>query len=257
MKKIFLGKEGTSLYFETTYTVDSRDLDCFNFCRASALLGYLQDAAGLAAGEFGCTNMEMVDKYGHCWMVVRTAYTLDRPLVWRDKLTLRTWHRGGDKPLMYRDFDLLVDGAPVGRALSIWTLVNLADHTISRPNRFPEFAGTDGGDLIRDSKLPRLKPPADLAAVETRTLHYSDTDGNGHVNNTRYADFLCDAAGLQSAPPGSFVRALHIDYLHECRAGEALSLLLGRDGETVYVLGRDGQGETRFQGSLALGENTP
>ncbi len=245
------------MFFETTYAVDSHSLDCFNYCRASALLGYLQDAAGLAAGEFGATNVEMVRRYNHCWMVVRTRFTLDRPLGWEDRLTLRTWHRGGEKPLMYRDFDFLVDGKPVGRALSIWTLVNLEDRSITRPNHFPQFLGTDGGTLIRDTKLPRLKLPGDLAPVGTRALYYSDTDANGHVNNTRYADFFCDAAGLQNAPAGSFVREMHIDYLRECRAGGSLSLLLGRDGETTYVLGQDDQGEAKFQGSMVLGQVSP
>ena len=31
-------------------------------------------------------------------------------------------------------------------------------------------------------------------------MRYSDTDINGHVNNTRYADFACDA--LQAGAPG-------------------------------------------------------
>lgn len=243
----------TPLHFETTYTVDSRDLDCFNVCRASAVLGYLQDAAGLAAAQFGATNMEMVRKHGHCWMVARTGFSLERPLVWGDRLTVKTWHRGGDKPLMFRDFALSVDGKSVGQALSIWTLVDLENHSISRPDRFPEFAGTDGGELIRDTKLPKLKLPAQMATAQERVLHYSDTDGNGHVNNTRYADFICDAAALQDAPAGSFVKALHVDYLRECKAEETLSLLVGRGEDGVYVQGLGPQGEARFQGRLTLG----
>ena len=242
----------TPLHFEKTYVIDSRDLDCFNVCRASALLGYLQDAAGLAAGQFGATNMEMVDKYNHCWMVIRTGYSLDRPLRWGDKLSIKTWHRGGDKPLMYRDFDLLLDGKPIGQALAIWSLVSLSDHSIARADHFPEFAGTDGGSLIRDTKLPKLKLPAGLEPIQRRTLRYSDTDGNGHVNNTRYADFICDAAGLETADPETFVKTLHIDFLRECKAGQTLSLLGCRDGGGFYAQGQDEQGEARFQGYIEV-----
>ncbi len=241
------------MQFETTYTIDSRDLDCFNVCRSSSLLGYLQDAAGLAAARFGATNGEMVQKYGHCWMVVRTGFWLDRPLLWRDALTIRTWHRGGDKPLMYRDFELSVNGETAGQALSIWTLVDLADHTLTRADRFPEFAGTDGGALIRDTRLPKLKLSGDLPLLGERALHYSDTDGNGHVNNARYADFLCDAAELQAAPPGSFVREMRLDYLQECKAGETLTLLGGPGDGGFLLQGRDSRGEPRFQGKLVVG----
>lgn len=240
------------MHYEKTYTIDTRDLDCFDVCRPSALLGYLQDAAGLAAGAFGATNYDMVEKYRHCWMVARTHYRLDRPLRWGDALTVKTWHRGGDKPMMYRDFDLLVDGEKIGEALSIWILVSLDDHAITRPDRFPEFAGTDGGDLIRDAKLPKLRLPADMAAAMERAPGYSDTDGNGHVNNTRYADYLCDALGLETAPPGTFVKGLHIDYLHECKAGETLTLLTGQAEGRRYVQGTGPDGQARFQGYIVF-----
>lgn len=240
------------MYFEKRYVVDSTDLDCFDHCRASAILGYLQDAAGLAATQFGASNFEMIQKHGHCWMVARTGFTLDRPLCWEDVLTVKTWHRGGDKPLMFRDFELSVDGAVVGQALSIWVLVDLATRSISRPCAFPEFAGTDGGELIRDAKLPKLKLPADMAPAGDRKLRYSDTDPNGHVNNIRYADFLCDALDLHAAPPGTFVKALHIDYLQECRAGETLTLLTGQAEGKKYVRGTGPDGGARFQGYLVF-----
>lgn len=240
------------MYFEKTYSIAAGDVDCFDCCRASALLTYLQDAAGQAAMAFGASNYQMIEKYRHCWMVVRTHYNLDLPLHMGDALTLKTWHRGGSKPLMYRDFDLSVNGRSAGQALSIWVLVNVADRSISRADRFPEFAGTDGGALIRDTKCPKVKLPTELRFVEERRLHYSDTDPNGHVNNTRYADFLCDAAGLLDAPAGSYVRELYLSYTKECRAGEVLTLLSAREGERRFVLGQDEAGEARFHGYVAL-----
>lgn len=244
------------MYFEKTYEIDSRDLDCFSLCRASALLGYLQDAAGGAALAFGAANHQMVEKHRHCWMVTRTRFVLDRPLPMGGALTVKTWHRGGAKPLMHRDFDLLLNGQAVGQALSIWVLVDLEHHSMTRPDHFPEFPGTDGGELIRETKLPRLRLPQAMEVVEKRTFHYSDTDSNGHVNNTRYADLLCDAVRLQDAPPGSFVRALHIDYLRECKAGETLTLSLCQDGGVSYVRGHGAEGEARFQGALTLEKNS-
>ncbi len=245
------------MYFEKDYEIDTMDVDCFDCCRASALLGYLQDAAGLAASQFGASNYEMVKKHGHCWMVARTGVRMDRPLRWGDVLTVKTWHRGGEKPLMFRDFDLLANGEPIGTALSIWVLVSLADHSITRPCAFPEFEGTDGGDLIRDTKLPKLKLPVELVPVQRRELYYSETDGNGHVNNTRYADFLCDALELHKAAPGTFVRDLYISYLQECKAGETLELLTAQEGERRYVLGQDAAGVHRFHGYAVIGKSFP
>ncbi len=242
------------MFCETSFTVPSRDLDCLNFCKASALLGYLQDGAAAAAAELDAGNDRMVEKYRHIWMLAKLHVTLDAPLRWRDVLTVKTWHRGGEKTVMYRDYDLLVNGVPAGRALAAWVLADMDSRTLSRFDRFPEFTGTDGGELIRDTKIPHVRFPRELAPAETRRLHYSDTDGNGHVNNTRYADLLCDALGMETMPAGTFLREFALIYHKECRAGETLRLYTGEADGKSLVQGVGPDGETRFQGWAVFGE---
>ncbi len=244
-------------FYRHTYHIDTRDLDCCDACRPSAVLGYLQDAAGLAAEEFGGANPQMVAKYRHCWMIARTQFTLKRPLRLHDALEIKTWHRGGDGAISYRDSDLLVDGVEVGTALASWVLADMDTRTLARISSFPEMTGTDGGELNRATRLRALRLPPDLPEVERRVLHYSDLDANGHVNNTRYADFLCDALSLQSVPAGAFVTELQLNYIKECRAGEALVLKAGWQENAGWVSGEDGQGETRFTGLLRLAKSFP
>ena len=81
------------------------------------------------------------------------------------------------------------------------------------------------------------------APAMTTVPGYADLDQNGHVNNTRYADFA-----LNALPPEKIGRiaAFGIDYHRELRAGEPLVL-----GQTAHdggytVCGTDGQGERMF-----------
>lgn len=246
-----------SRFFSHTYHIDTRDLDCFDACRPSAVLGYLQDVAGLASEDFGGANPQMIAKYHHCWMIARTQFTLTRPLRLHDALELKTWHRGGDSAVMYRDTDLLVDGHLVGQALAAWVLADLDTRTLARMSTFSEFQGTDGGELNRATRLRPLRLPHDLPEAERRTLHYSDLDVNGHVNNTRYADFLCDALALQTAPKDTFVSKVQLNYLKECRAGETLLLKAGWQGDGGLVSGEGTDGEVRFTGALTLSKSFP
>ena len=246
-----------SRFFSHTYHIDTRDLDVFDACRPSAVLGYLQDVAGLAAEDFGGANPQMIAKYRHCWMLARTQFTLTRPLRLHDALELKTWHRGGDGAVMYRDTDLLVDGKQVGEALASWVLADLDTRALARMSAFPELQGTDGGALNRATRLRPLRLPDGLPEVERRTLHYSDLDANGHVNNTRYADLLCDALALHSAPAGAFVTELRLNYLKECHAGEVLTLKAGWQGKDGLVSGQGEGGEVRFTGALTLSKSFP
>lgn len=243
--------------YRHTYRIDTRDLDCFDRCRPGAVLGYLQDVAGLAAEDFGGANPQMIAKYRHCWMIARMQFTLKRPLRLHDALELHTWHRGGDGAVMYRDTDLIVDGEAVGEALAAWVLADLDTRALARMSAFPELQGTDGGALNRATRLRALRLPGDLPEVERRALHYSDLDANSHVNNTRYADFLCDALALQTAPKNAFVSKVQLNYLKECRAGETLLLKAGWQGDDGLVSGEGTDGEVRFTGALTLSKSFP
>lgn len=240
------------VFYEHTYPTDFRDLDLFGHVRPSAVLGLLQEAATQAASELHLSGPELRDKYNAFWMLARVRYELKRPLLWDEPVTIKTWHRGGKAAVMYREFDLSVEGEIVGRALSAWVLAGLESHKLLHLGGVGEIEDTSGGSLCRTDTLRKLRLPEGLEPVEERRLHYSDTDINGHVNNTRYADLLCDALELERIGKGKFVSALQICYLTECLAGETVRLRRGRDREGWCVRGESLAGVGRFDGILTL-----
>ena len=242
------------MYYEKDYVVDSRDIDPWYRCRPSGLTGMLQEAATQAACALHVSRDETMDKY-HCfWMLARMWYRLDRPLSWGDRVTIRTWHRGAKGASTYRDFDLYVDGRPVGEAVSTWVLADVDTRKLFRMSGLEEFQGTDGGELCKEKTLSGLRLPQDMEKAEDRLMHYSDTDVNGHVNNVRYVDFLCDALHMEDLGPDRFVSSLQVGYLAECRAGETLELYTGRADGLWYVRGTDAAGKHRFDGAVELGD---
>lgn len=240
------------MYFEGGYPIDSRDVDPWNHCKPSGLMGILQEAAVAAACELHASRPEMMEKYNLFWMLARMWYRLDRPLKWNETLNIRTWHRGGSGASSYRDFDLFVDGKPVGEAVSVWVLADADTHRLARMSKIEEFQGTDGGELCKDKSLSRFKLPQEMAAADHRAMHYSDTDINGHVNNVRYADFICDAIRMDQLGQDFYVSALQVDYLAECMAGETITLFTGEQDGLRYVRGADTAGKSRFEGAVTL-----
>ncbi|MEG2421334.1 MAG: thioesterase, partial [Oscillospiraceae bacterium] len=190
------------MIYEGTYLVDTRDIDPFGQCRPSAILGFLQETASMAALALHVDRDALIEKYHLFWMVARIWYRLDRPLRWNERITIQTWHRGGKGASSYRDFDLLVDGKPVGEAVSLWVLADMETHKLARMSGITEFIATDGGDRCKERMLPKLRLPEELQLEESRRLHYGDADVNGHVNNARYADFLCDTLHLETMGAG-------------------------------------------------------
>ena len=200
-----------------TLPIDSRDVDGNGFCKASSLLGHIQEAAAQAAERGGFGRDMTLNGYRAFWMLTRVWYRLRRPLGWEEPLTIRTWHRGDKGATMYRDYDLFVRGEQVGECVSAWVLASLDSRQLIRLGTVRELDGTSGGELCKTMTLAKLRQPDILREAEQRRMRYSDSDLNGHVNNTRYADFACDALEMEKLGPGRFLSEMQIGYLAECR----------------------------------------
>ena len=77
------------------------------------------------------------------------------------------------------------------------------------------------------------------------------------MNNTRYADFACDALEMEKLEAGTFLSQLQIGYLAECRPGDELEMQLAREEDQYYVRGMDEAGKSRFEAALIFGEVLP
>ena len=240
------------MFFEYHYTVNTRDTDPFGHCRPSSLLSLLQEAATEAALDFHVSREEMLEKHNAFWMLARIWYQLKNPLHWNDTLTVRTWHRGGKGASMYRDYDLYLGDEWVGESVSTWVLADADTHKPLRLSRFSEFEGTTGEGLCKSKLLTKVRLPEGMALAEQRRLHYSDADVNRHVNNSKYADFACDALRLETLGEGQFVSALQVGFLAECRPGEILELYTGQSDGTWFVHGTDADGKSRFDAAVTL-----
>lgn len=241
-----------STTYEMSFRVDSRDVDLFNQCRPSAVLGYLQEAATQAALALGVSGPEILKKYHCMWMVTRNWAELDAPLRWNDQITVKTWHRGASGASTYRDFDLFRDGRPIGQATSVWVMADVDQRKLFRIKDLTEFQGTDGGELKKSIRLRRPAMPEEFDGRARRELGYSDTDINGHVNNAHYADFACDSLHLERLGRDRFIRSFQIGYVSECRAGETLWVDTAARGDELFARGQGEDGGERFDFTLTL-----
>lgn len=240
------------MIYEKTCRVGARDTDPFHQCRPSSIMDFLQEAATEAAVELHISREEMIRRYHSFWMLARIWYRLDQPIYWNDAITVRTWHRGGKGVSMYRDFDLLRNGEPVGEAVSLWVLADVDTRKLARLSHVGEFSGTSGGECCKEKRLTKLRVPVSLKPAGERLIRYSDADVNGHANNVRYADFACDALELQQLGAGRFVSSVRLGYLKECVPGETIRLSAGQEDGTWYVQGDGGEAGVRFDAALTL-----
>jgi len=127
-------------------------------------------------------------------------------------------------------------GEKLGCASTLWVLLDPVSRKMLPPG--------DVADLIPDNSdlTPPMGMPAAVEAVEgeekifSRMPGYTDLDVNQHVNNTRYADWACDALGVECMRENCLA-TMQVNYHAEVLPDQAITLHAICDGEKYQVSG--------------------
>ena len=183
--------------YDESFVLRPRDCDLNEKWRPSAILETMQDVAGTHSMLLGCGRDELV-KNNIVWVLSRCELHMERYPAVGEKLTVHTFPTP-TRICFFPRYYVFTDehGEMIGKAGSLWLLLDLATRRMLPPG--------DIGRLIPDNK--DLSVPMNLPAtvgnlqgeefVSEYHPVYTDIDVNGHVNNTRYADWLCNALGME------------------------------------------------------------
>ena len=186
------------MIYENTKRVDFADSDQTGFMSAKALMRAMVETSIRHSNEVGGVEDDKEAWVLLKWEVEFLAFP--RP---GDRLTVRTYTTGFNKFYAYREF--LVTGTnEVARAKTTWLLLGangrprrisdaLAARFEAEPSAFdfPRLDGDENAKADREIEFP------------VRTFHI---DGNGHVNNLVYVDWLLE-------PVPDEMRAKRLRYL--------------------------------------------
>lgn len=234
-----------------SFLVSSTDTDAYYECRPSALFAFLQKTITTHSFQVGVSRDDVLAKYNCYWMVLRTWVRLKRPLIWGETLTVNVTVRKPVGTRVYRGCDLYIGNDHVGEATTVWVLANRKTKRPMNLEHLPELPDQDA-PTAKHITLSRIVFPENMALHDQRRLYYSDTDINGHINNTRYVDLACDAAELDKRPQGVFMEEILISYVNECFAGEQLQLYRGKCDGQLYIHGIGPDGTDRFDCTIRM-----
>jgi len=211
----------TQAIWTQTYPVNTLVVNPQKRLGLVGLLGILQDVAWMHADHLGHGYEATIDA-GALWVLSRQKLVMADWPRWRDQLTVRTWVRPIKGPMFLRDYEMLIGERKVGECTAGWFTL---DAKTRRPVRLAaagqRFAWREEGALATTpGKIASL---ADLAQLASFSVRNSDLDLNGHVNNTRYAQWILDAAPNE-AHRDCRVAAYEVNFLAEIQVGDAVAI---------------------------------
>ncbi len=214
--------------YRQSFTVSEMHLDCFGRLKPSALLYFAQESAGAHCRLLNA-DWDTLQAQELFWAVTRQRLQITRLPLLGETVTVETWPMPTTKVAYPRStvgFDSR--GNELFRSVSLWVLMN----TRSRSLVLPKNSGLEIAGICRGNELsvPGSLVPKAWEQQTCRSVRYSELDRNGHMNNTRYLDWVEDL--LPSAfHAGHPARDITLCYVSEAREGEdiALSWQLSQD----------------------------
>ena len=239
-------------YFYTeTMTVMNADADFRSLLKPSALLRYVEQVSTDHARAYGMDDQFFKDR-GVTFLVGKQALKFERVPRRAEKLTLTTRaekSRHGSVKRITTVTDS--EGKQVAMVDCRWIVVSLAENCILREPGWT-VEGFWNETVERELPLQLHKCREGLTSAGQWTVHYSQCDLNGHLNNAFYLDLACDALPLDVMRKGA-VTFSAINYHREVPMGETVEVLYAPSAEGWYLIGKH-DGQTSFECYLELGE---
>ena len=207
--------------YSQEFVLNDAAVDRFGRLKPSMLLLYIQEVSGIHGAALGADYDTLAQK-NLFWAILRTKVQITRLPSRGETIRLETWPMPTTRVAYPRSvvaYD--AEGNEIFRAVSIWVLMD----TQTRSMVLPGKSGLVVSGTLRGNELaaPASILPKIYENTCSRTVRFTDLDRNGHMNNTRYLDWMYDLL------PSDFhaahtIRELTICYLAEAREGQSLEM---------------------------------
>ncbi len=233
--------------YQKQLTVTSSECDRYQRLRLSALFSILQEVSITDVERTGLTRDRTLDR-GFLWVISRMKVEMQRPIHYGETITVST-SPGDRMHMVFPRYYTVIDeeGEVILRGSALWTLINVDTREPINPEK--EHIEIEGAEEENRIELPMgLKPiPSDDPAIIRKAM-YSDIDLNGHMNNTRYLDWIDDLFDMHFHEVTA-AELFQINYVKEIEYGEKVELCYEyRQGK--YRIDGTANGNTVFSADL-------
>jgi len=210
--------------WEEEIPVRSFETDFMERWKPAAIFQAMQETATHHASHFGFPYKFMLEQ-DMIWIISRVKIKFYALPVLGERVIFRTWPKGIQQKVFFmRDFQLMnPDGHLYAVATTAWILVNPKARRMLLPRMLPGSIPNNDGLSALDEQLERIPAPDGMPERLEVKAGYSAVDLMEHVNNARYAEWICDCFSTEEHASRK-LDWMQVNYINEVKAGECVSI---------------------------------
>ena len=211
--------------------INNYDVDMHGIMRPTSLIAKLEEIGSHQMIEYPPSNDDL-RKEEKGFILSRLVMSLHKEIHEGDSAVGETWATDSRGLSFNRCYCLNVDSEVAAKVYTVWALLDINEKKLIRVEEYPRQLGGEA-DPCFEMELPlrvRMPKADEFCEIAKRTVYYSETDLNGHMNNTKYLNMLCD---FVPEIEKKSLKGINISYVSEASLGDTLTVL-SKEVDGVY-----------------------
>ncbi len=209
------------MIFSQNFTTRWHDTDARRRVRPTQLLVYMQETSNSHLESLDCNLDRLRDEKNLAFILSKTRLAINTPLYAYENITVKTWTCESRGYAFSRFYEIVRGEEVIATADTTWALVSLEDKQLCKVDSFDLGFSHDPPIDIGIPLRFRVPKTELMELLGERRIVYSDLDYNMHMNNTRYADMLCDFIPYNET---EYISGISLSYLHEAVLGDTVKV---------------------------------
>jgi len=238
------------MIFQENHTTRWHDTDAFRRVTLTQMLVYMQEASNHHMESVGMPLDTLRDEKGLAFILSKMRIAVYEPLYAFEDITVQTWTCPSRAFSTERFYRIKRGDVIIADAASTWALVDIENKT--------PVTQAQSGLVFEDEEMPTLDVPlrfklpkdAELYSLGKRRIAYSDLDYNMHMNNTKYANMLCDFMPIDEVGK---IKGMLLCYVREAAFGDEIEVLCAKVGNDRFFRTVNSKGEICLEAQVVLG----
>ena len=218
--------------WEEKYNVKFHDTNSNEIVDPSHILKFMQETS-MRHMKARKPSYEELFEERKAFILSNIRIEMYNPIYAYQDISAKTWACPSRGFSFMRSYSIEANGEIMAEAHSTWALVNTEDKKLYKVSDV-DLGNYDMDEPVTLAHPLRIRIPNEvpLSLTSEFTVRYTDTDLNGHMNNTNYPNMLVNAL---PNPEKIMVKSLAISFLSDIKAGESVKIYMAKtDGKHYF-----------------------
>lgn len=236
------------------YKVKWFETDASGKLSITSICNFLQETAWNHANHLGL-GYSAISKDNIAWVIISYQIELFKYPVWLDEIIVETWPSGVEKLYANREFFVKdINGNIMLKVSTKWLIIDMKSRRPQKPDALKDIMHLVNPEKATSFESFHFPGNINLEKIGSYIVKYSDIDLYGHVNNSKYIQWVMDSIPLSFIEKKS-IRDFEIKFAHECKYGEEIVFLSRPKDYTLFSGIRKGDEKVIFQVKINWSDN--